>query len=114
MKYLFILSLIIISVFAFSPGQYTPAFIVNHDKTAHVLTFFVLTFLMQYTFRTIVIYKIMMLAMLLGVTIELIQLLFTSRGFSFEDLIYDVIGITIYGITYLLIYSLQKINKSFL
>ena len=108
MKYLFILSLITISFFAFSPGQYTPAFIVNHDKAAHTLTFFVLSFLMHRSFIMIPITKIMMFTISLGIAIELIQFLFTSRGFSLEDLMYDVIGVTMYVIAHLFIHFLQR------
>lgn len=108
MKYLFMVSLICIGVFAFSPGQYTPAFIVNHDKAAHTLTFFVLTFLMHRSFRTLTILYITIFAILLGIAIELIQFFFTSRGFSLEDLMYDAVGIALYIMTYFVIYFFQK------
>lgn len=96
MKYLFILSLITISVFAFSPGQNTPVFIAYHDKAAHALTFFILSFLMHRSFSLLSMTKIIMFMISLGIAIELIQLLFTSREFSLEDLMYDAIGMTMY------------------
>lgn len=108
MKYLLILSLGVISFFAFSSGENTPALFVNHDKEAHASAFFLLSFLLHRSFKTISIYKIMMLAMSLGVAIEVIQILFTSRGFHVEDLIYDAVGIAMYCIIYLLIYLLQS------
>ncbi len=113
MKYLFVLSLITISIFAFSPGQYTPAIIVNHDKAAHALAFFILSFLVHCSFRIIPIYKIMMLTITIGLAIELIQFLFTSRGFSLEDLMYDIVGVSIYVMIYFFIQLLQSSKKRY-
>lgn len=108
MKYLFLLSLAVICVFAFSPGQYTPAFIVNHDKAAHAVTFFVLMFLMHRSFKTMPVTTIALFVILLGIAIELIQFLFTSRGFSLEDLLYDAVGITMYAMVLSIIRFLQS------
>jgi len=100
MKYLFLLSLVTISIFAFSSGRYTPALIVNHDKVAHALIFFVLSFLMHRSFLIMPITKMMGLMILLGIVIELIQFLFISRGFSLEDLMHDGIGVILYASAY--------------
>lgn len=111
MKYLLVLSLIIISLFAFSPGEYTPATIVNHDKTVHALTFFVLSFLLHRSFRNIPVTQIIVFTILMGLAIELIQFIFTSRGFSLEDLMYDIVGVTLYVMTHMLMLFLQKSQR---
>ncbi|MEN8304382.1 MAG: VanZ family protein, partial [Campylobacterota bacterium] len=76
------------------------AFIVNHDKAAHALAFFLLTFLMHRSFKIMQIQKTMLLTISFGVAIEMIQFFFTPRGFSLEDLIYDIIGVIVYVSVY--------------
>lgn len=98
MKYLLLLSLMVISFFAFSPGQFTPAFIVNHDKAAHTATFFVLSLMLRRSFSAMSMQRIIILLGMLALAIETIQLLFANRGFSAEDMIFNVFGISIYVI----------------
>lgn len=96
MKYIFIVSLLIVFVFAFSPGKYTPAYIVDHDKIAHAMAFFMLSFFLHRTFPIWKMQTVMLLMFLFGLTLEMVQFLFTSRGFSLKDLMYDVVGMIIY------------------
>lgn len=98
MIYLLLLSLLVISIFAFSPGQYTPAFIVNHDKATHAVVFFVLSFMMHRSFPAMPMQKNILVLGLLALTIEIVQFLFADRGFSVEDMGFNAIGISIYVI----------------
>lgn len=106
MRYVFIVSLMFISVFSFSPGEYTPAFIVNHDKMAHASVFFILSFFLHRAFPVYKIQTIVLFGLSFGLAIETVQYFFASRGFSLEDLIFDSIGVAIYVSAYL---SLKKI-----
>lgn len=103
MKYLFLLSLLIIAIFAFSPGQFTPAFIVNHDKAAHAITFFLLSWMMRKSFPAMPWLKTIVLLGLGALAIELIQFLFAGRGFSTEDMLFNALGISLYFIAVLTI-----------
>jgi len=96
MIYLLLLSLLVISIFAFSPGQYTPAFIVNHDKAAHAVVFFVLSFMMHRSFPAMPMQKNILVLGLLALTIEIVQFLFADRGFSVEDMGFNAMGISLY------------------
>ena len=67
------------------------------DKVLHFVGFFILTILLYLTFKN---YKLkspliisFIIAFLIGIIIELIQLGIPSRAFSFLDLLADVIGI---------------------
>lgn len=104
MKYLLLLSVLIISFFAFSPGQLTPAFIVNHDKAAHAITFFLLSWMMSKSFPMMPLLKTIVLLFLGALAIEVIQFLFAGRGFSTEDMLFNAVGIFSYCI---LIQALQ-------
>ncbi|WP_428353525.1 VanZ family protein [Methyloprofundus sp.] len=98
MKYLLSLTLLVIGIFAFSSGQLTPAFIVNHDKAAHALTFFILSWMLRRSFPAMPWLKIIMLLSLVALAIETIQFLFAERGFSIEDMLFNAMGIFSYFI----------------
>ncbi|MFK8013647.1 MAG: VanZ family protein, partial [Marinicellaceae bacterium] len=91
----FFLSIIFLTilVFAFAPGQWTPAWVVNHDKFSHLIVFFFLGFMVLFSWPQIS--KAILLAGLVGfaVFIELLQFSVFNRGFSGIDLVYDFIGI---------------------
>ena len=98
MKTVLFLCLFGILFFAIAPGQFTPAYIINHDKETHAVVFFVLSYFAHYSFKSINIYRMMLLVFSFGLFIETIQFLLTKREFSIEDLIYDSIGIVLYMI----------------
>jgi len=87
-----------IAFFAFSPGQLTPAYIVNHDKAAHAVVFFILSWMMRRSFPAMTMRKMILTVGLLALGIEVIQFLFANRGFSAEDMIYNALGISLYVI----------------
>lgn len=96
MKYLLLLSLLVISIFAFSPGHFTPAFIVNNDKAAHLVVFSILSLMMSRSFPAMQVQKNVLLLSLLALAIETIQFLFAKRGFSAEDILYDIAGVLLF------------------
>jgi len=96
MKYMLIGSVLTIFLFALMPGQVTPAFIVNHDKAAHATAFFMLAMMLHRSFVVMPIVHRVSILVLMGLSIEIMQYLFAHRGFSFEDIAYDLLGITLY------------------
>jgi len=96
MKYLFGAVLLIVAFFAFSPESYTPSIVADHDKLGHFGAFFVLSFLLQWAFRKMPIYSVIMLMGLWAMGIEIIQLLFTQREFSWEDMFFSLLGTLCY------------------
>jgi VanZ family protein len=98
MKYILAGSLLTIFLFALMPGQMTPAFIVNHDKAAHVAAFFVLALMFQKSFVMVPLLVRLIVLFLIGVGIEISQYLFSNRGFSLEDIAYDTLGIALYTV----------------
>ena len=95
-KFLFLSGLLVIFVFALSPGHITPAYIVNHDKMAHVAGFFMLSFLLQGAFPLLIIRARVLVLVLLALMIETMQYLFVGRSFSLDDLLYGVAGILLF------------------
>lgn len=96
MKHLLTGSVLIIFLFALMPGQVTPAFIVNHDKAAHATAFFMLALMLHRSFVFMPLVLRVFALVLMGLSIEIMQYLFAHRGFSFEDIVYDLLGITLY------------------
>jgi len=90
------LLLVSISVFAFAPGQWTPAWVVNHDKFSHMVVFFVLSVMLSLSFPKLTLAVHMCSLLSFAVLIELVQFLFVGRGFSIEDLVYDVLGVLVF------------------
>jgi len=90
------LLLVSISVFAFAPGQFTPAWVVNHDKFSHMLVFFVLSVMLSLSFPKLTLITHLFSLLSFAVLIELVQYLFVGRGFSIEDLAYDFLGILVF------------------
>jgi len=97
---IFIFTIFVISIFAFTSGRLTPAFVVNNDKIFHTLAFIVLSFMMHHSFAMGSLRKSAIFVLFVGVMIEVIQVLFTTRGFSFEDLGFDLLGVMLYSIIY--------------
>lgn len=98
MRYILAGLLLIIFLFALMPGQMTPAFVVNHDKAAHAAVFFLLSLMVHKSFVLMPILQRLSILVVAGISIELLQYLFTDRGFSFEDIAYDLLGITLYSV----------------
>lgn len=92
--------------FAFAPGQWTPAWIVNHDKFVHFGVFFSLSVFLSYVFPRLKVLFHFSLLIWFAVLIELIQYSLFSRGFSFEDILFGVIGVLMF---YLLVFLAKKI-----
>ncbi len=84
-----------IIVLANMPGQYLPGILTFSPSLNHVMAFFVMGLLLHRAVRT---GYAEIGAMLLGVgyLIEWMQLLGGYREFSFIDLFFDIIGITLY------------------
>jgi len=95
-KILLSIVLLAILVFAFSPGNWTPAWVVNHDKFSHMVVFFILAFMLKFSFPKMPVFMQLSLLIAFAFTIELLQYLFFNRGFSVIDLIYDLIGIGLF------------------
>ena len=92
-RYLLLAGLLVIFVFALLPGQLTPAYIVNHDKGAHALAFFILSLMLAGAYP---LWRLRFRLLVLGVlalSIELMQYLFVGRGFSVQDLMFDALGV---------------------
>ena len=109
MKYILAGLLLTILLFALMPGQMTPAFIVNHDKAAHVAAFFLLALMLQKSFVMVPLLARLMVLILIGVGIEILQYFFSNRGFSLEDIAYDALGIALYTVGAMGVKSAMKI-----
>jgi VanZ family protein len=93
---LFILIVLGVLIFAFAPGQLTPAWIVNHDKFSHMVVFFALSILLSLAIPSLSLVQHSLFLLSFAVLIELVQFLFVGRGFSIEDLAYDFLGILVF------------------
>jgi len=93
----FILGIII---FAFAPGQWTPAWIVNHDKFSHMMVFFLLGFMMVFSFPRMKMFMLLSFLVFFAVLIEFLQFSFFNRGFSVDDILYVFIGIGLFLSSY--------------
>ncbi len=96
MKYILAGTVLTIFLFALMPGQVTPAFIVNHDKAAHAAVFFMLAMMLHRSFAVMPVLQRVLILGLLGLSIEILQYLFAHRGFSYEDIAYDLLGMALY------------------
>jgi len=90
---LFILIVLGVLIFAFAPGQWTPAWIVNHDKFSHMVVFFALSIFLSLAIPSLSLVQHSLFLLSFAILIELVQYLFVGRGFSIDDLIYDVLGV---------------------
>jgi len=96
---IFILILLFTSIMAFLPHKDIPYAIDSFNANGkHVITFFVLSAYL-YFFRMLSLKNIFYFILIFGTYIEIVQGLFTTRDFSFLDLIYDILG---YSILYIL------------
>ncbi len=90
---MFLLVLMGVLLFAFASGQWTPAWIVNHDKFVHAVVFFGLSVLLSLVFSRLKLFQHFVGLMFFAVLIEWIQYALANRGFSFQDIVFDLIGI---------------------
>ena len=96
MKYIFFILVGVTLFFSFSAGPITPAIVVNHDKVAHFVVFFVLSFCMNISFSKDTIKNLILVMILLAIGIECVQYLFTNRELSILDLWASLAGIFVY------------------
>ena len=104
--FLFMLLLIGILFFAFSPGQWTPAWVVNHDKFVHFAVFFLLSVFLSYVFPLLNLLTHFILLLFFAILIEVVQFSLFSRGFSIEDILFGALGVLLF---YLLVFLAKKI-----
>jgi VanZ family protein len=83
-------------IFAFAPGQWTPAWIVNHDKFSHMVVFFSLGVMVNFTFTKVKLYLQLIFLIMLALLIELLQYSLFNRGFSYMDIVFDLLGIVLF------------------
>ncbi len=95
-KILLSITLIGTLVFAFAPGNWTPAWVVNHDKFSHLGVFFILAFILKFSFPQKHIFMQISLLIAFAFAIELMQYLFFNRDFSRIDIVYDLMGIGLF------------------
>jgi VanZ family protein len=84
--------------------------VVNHDKFSHLAVFFLLAFVLQFSFVKIKWYFQILMLVGFAVLIELLQLTFFDRGFSYMDIAYGVAGAVLFFIMLIPINSL-KLNQ---
>ncbi|MCF6317852.1 MAG: VanZ family protein [Proteobacteria bacterium] len=98
-----------ILLFAFAPGQWTPACIVNHDKFVHAVVFFGLSVLLSLTFPRLKLSQHFVGLMFFAVLIEWVQYAWVDRGFSVQDIVFDLVGVVVF---YTVVYSVKLLNYS--
>lgn len=96
MKPLFYVVVGAILFLAFIPSKFTPSIVGGHDKIAHFVAFFVLSFGMKISFSTYSFRRIFLMMALLAAGIEIFQYGFTSRQFSVADFGAGMAGVFIY------------------
>lgn len=97
-----------ISYFAFAPHEDIPKDIDNlNANILHVFTFFVIS-ICFYNIKKYSYLQVFFIVITLGICIEIVQGLFTTREFSVFDLGYDIIG---YSLMYILNFSKNLIFK---
>jgi len=77
------------------PSPPTPIEFNQIDKVYHLVAFAGFTFVFCLAFRRLNRLAIFTFSALLGITIEVIQFYMPSRGFSFGDMVADIIGVLI-------------------
>lgn len=98
----FTVSLISVSYLALMPLSELPD-IQLWDKANHFIAFFVLSFLLYFSFVEIGFCKVVMVLLSYGLLLEVLQRLTSFRTFSWFDLFADFIGIVVgFGFAYLL------------
>lgn len=96
MKSLFYIVVGVILFLAFTPSKFTPSIVGGHDKIAHFVAFFVLSFGMKFSFSTYSFRRIFLMMALLAAGIEIFQYYFTNRQFSIMDFGAGMAGVFIY------------------
>jgi VanZ family protein len=99
-KILLIIILLATLVFAFAPGPWTPAWIVNHDKFSHLIVFLLLGILIKLAFPITKRVIVIALLVVFAVFIETLQYTLFNRGFSIEDIVYDLFVIGLFFIIF--------------
>ena len=94
------LTIVVISIFAFTSGRITPAFVIDNDNFFHALGFVVISFMIHHSIAHGNLDKTIVYAMAFGGLIELFQVTFTQREFSLSDWAFDALGINLYFIVY--------------
>lgn len=95
-KKVFYIISICICILAFLPGKLIPDFFyLFSSSNKHVFSFLVISILLNIIYK-IKIQSIFLIVILFGISIEIIQGLFTTREFSFSDFIYDIIGFIVF------------------
>jgi VanZ family protein len=110
-KTLLVIMLIGTMLFAFAPGQWTPAWVVNHDKWVHLLVFFCLSVVLSMVLPYLKLLTHLMSLLSFACFIEYVQYNFVGRGFSIEDILFDVLGVMF---LYLIVYGVKllTLNKN--
>ncbi len=96
MRVLFYVLVGVTLFFSLSVGRIIPAIVVNHDKFAHFVVFFVLSFCMNISFPKYPIKNLVVIMGSLALGIELLQYLLSSRDSSIGDLGASMAGIFVY------------------
>lgn len=91
----FMVTLMIVTVLALWPSQST-LITTGWDKSNHMLAFFVLTWLMDYSWPTTSNTFKLSVLLTYGLMIEIIQRNMSTRFFSLWDLLADAIGLIAY------------------
>ena len=95
-----------------SAWQNTPQIIQSHDKFAHFIVFFILSFSMTLSHPNISSIKIIFLMLFLAFGIELFQHLFADeRFFSFVDLGAGFLGIILFFMIHKIIAKKQNLKN---
>ena len=77
------------------PTPPTPIALPHIDKIYHFLAFTGTTFLMMTAYRKLNDFMVISAATSLGITIEIVQYFVPNRGFSYEDMAADFIGVIV-------------------
>lgn len=96
-----------ILIFALGPARLTPAYVVNHDKAFHALGFFIFAISLSLIRQNLSLVLHAFILSVLAFSIEAFQYMFSGRGFSLEDIAYDLVGIAVF---YLLVFSAKKLT----
>lgn len=96
MRSLFFGVVVVILFLAFVPSQFDPDLARGHDKIAHFVAFFVLSFSMKVSFSSHTFRRIFLIMALLAAGIEIFQYCFTSRQFSVTDFGAGMAGVFVY------------------
>ncbi len=111
---LLILLISVLSVvsYALFPSKMMVLKTYSHGIWGHLIAFFFLSAIFFFTTKARIFFQFFVL-LLIGVLIELLQMMTTYRNASFEDFIYDAIGISIFYLFVLIFRKAFKIKKQY-